>query len=420
MKRLLVLAAAVVLVVVAAANSRRESTPATDTVIPVEERNPWTNLRFNTDPTEFRFAVVSDRTGGHRARIFSQAVEQLNLMQPEFVLSVGDLIEGYSENPEKVAAEWKEFQGYVSRLQIPFFYVAGNHDVTNRFMETTWQDKFGRRYYSFLYRGVLFLCLWADDPPETGGHISDEQIAFAKATLEKHKDARWTVVSIHKPLWDQANIAKNNWLEVEKLLAGRNYTVFAGHVHRFQKFVRQGMNYYQLATTGGGSRLRGVPYGEFDHITWVTMKKDGPVLANLLLDGVYPEDMRRPVTSESGVVELGRKPTQPVTGRVLFEGTPAVGAEVVFHFIPAEGKRPIRAGDALVEGDGSFTLSTYAAFDGAPTGDYIVTVVPYQPPSGLPTKTDPIKLPETYGKPATSPLRAAVKVGKNEFTFELK
>lgn len=47
-------------------------------------------------------------------------------------------------------------------------------------------------------------------------------------------------------------------------------------------------------TRGGGSRLRGVRYGEFDHITWVTMKPDGPVLANLMLDGIYPEDMRLP------------------------------------------------------------------------------------------------------------------------------
>src|SRR5262249_23006814 len=67
--------------------------------VQVEERNPWTNLRLNNGPDTFSFAIVSDRTGGHRARIFSQAVEQLNLLQPQFVLSVGDLIEGYTEDP---------------------------------------------------------------------------------------------------------------------------------------------------------------------------------------------------------------------------------------------------------------------------------------------------------------------------------
>src|SRR5271154_6943319 len=104
------------------------------------------------------------------------------------------------------------------------------------------------------------------------------------------------MVGQEKPVWMQENLGTNGWLEIEKALAGRNYTVFAGHVHRYQKFVRQGMNYYQLATTGGGSRLRGVDYGEFDHLVWVTMKKSGPVLANIMLDGIYSEDLQVPQT----------------------------------------------------------------------------------------------------------------------------
>jgi serine/threonine-protein phosphatase CPPED1 len=78
---------------------------------------------------------------------------------------------------------------------------------------------------------------------------------------------------------------------MEKVLSGRSYTVFAGHEHSYRKFVRKGMNYYQLATTGGSSKLRGVQHGEFDHVVWVTMSKDGPILANLLLDGILPENL---------------------------------------------------------------------------------------------------------------------------------
>src|SRR5207244_7253318 len=76
-------------------------------------RNPWTHLRWNNDPDTFHFAIVSDRTGGHRARIFSQAVDQLNLLQPSFVVSVGDLIEGYTKDKAVLAEQWKEFHGYV-------------------------------------------------------------------------------------------------------------------------------------------------------------------------------------------------------------------------------------------------------------------------------------------------------------------
>src|SRR5882757_9685187 len=75
-----------------------------------DEQTPQSAARLNNAASTFQFAIVSDRTGGHRARVFSQAVEQLNLLQPEFVISVGDLIEGYSEDAPKIVNEWREFQ----------------------------------------------------------------------------------------------------------------------------------------------------------------------------------------------------------------------------------------------------------------------------------------------------------------------
>src|SRR5262249_41103986 len=146
----------------------------------------------------------------------------------------------------------------------------------------------------------------------------------------KNADVRWTVVLVHRPLWDQADLPRNGWAEVEKALNGRTYTVFAGHIHRFRKFVRQGQNYYQLATTGRSSRMRGLPYGEVDQIAWVTMKKDGPVIANILLDGVLTEDLRRPLTDEAGVPETNRKATHAARGKVWCDGAPAVGTLVTF------------------------------------------------------------------------------------------
>ena len=61
----------------------------------VQPLNPWNHLELNNDPDHFQFAIVSDRAGGHRPGVFMDAVNKLNLLQPEFVMSVGDLIEGY-------------------------------------------------------------------------------------------------------------------------------------------------------------------------------------------------------------------------------------------------------------------------------------------------------------------------------------
>src|SRR5262249_20692648 len=141
------------------------------------------------------------------------------------------------------------------------------------------------------FRGVLSLMLNAEDPPQGGGNLGRDQLAWARRTLIDSQGVRWTFVFLHRPLWDDDNSKANGWADVEQLLDGRRYTVFAGHEHRYQRFIRQGMNYYQLATTGGGSRLRRPRHREFDHFVWVTMKKDGPVVANVLLDGILPDSL---------------------------------------------------------------------------------------------------------------------------------
>lgn len=423
MKRIVLASCAVLLVLGAIALSSGQKLATGDVQTDVEGRNPWTHLRINNDPAVFHFAVVSDRTGGHRPRVFAQSVQQLNLLQPAFVVSVGDLIEGYAKEQAKVAAEWQEFDAYVNKLEMPFFYVAGNHDVSNPMQTKDWEGRYGRRYYHFLYRDVLFLAVCSDDPSETkeNPQLSQEQIAYFKRVLGANPRPRWTIVLVHKPMWTNKNIDTNGWLELEKLLAGRSYTVFAGHVHRFQKFVRQGQNYYQLATTGGSSKMRGLRYGEFDQFCWVTMKKDGPVLANLLLDGIYSEDMRLPASDEEGVPTNKRKPTFAVRGRVMVDGQPAQDALVAFYAPDAkDGKKLTRIADALTEADGSYVLSTYKANDGAPAGKYRVTIVQRDAPFDADGKASKNRLPALYATPTTSVLTVEVRDGPAEFNFDLK
>jgi len=252
--------------------------------------NPWTHLDINNNPDNFQFAIVADRTGEARAGIFEDAVGKLNLLGPEFVMSIGDLIEGYTEDRDELNEQWDEFDGIVNKLQMPFFYVVGNHDITNDVMLKNWNRHFGRMYYHFIYRNVLFLCLDSEDPPR--GHefsnFGDAQLEYFKNVLAKNADVRWTLVFLHQPMWEYGN--STNWAKMEELLSGRAYTVFAGHEHEYAKAVRDGQNYYRLATTGGASELTGLEDGSFDHIMWVTMTNEGPKVVNLMLDGIFDDD----------------------------------------------------------------------------------------------------------------------------------
>jgi hypothetical protein len=149
------------------------------------------------------------------------------------------------------------------------------------------------------------------------------------------------------------------------------------------------------------------------------MKKDGPVLANVMLDGILPEDLKKPITVEPGVLALERRSTQTVRGKLYYEGTPAPNAYLVFESKPEPGKRAVRA-DAFAEADGSFAMSTYTAFDGVPAGEYNVTVVWRKPFYTEAGQAGPNLLPDRYAKAATSGLTATVKSGVNEMIFELK
>ncbi len=312
-------------------------------------------------------------------------------MQPEFVLSVGDLIEGYSDKPAVIESMWKEFDSYLSKLTVPFFHVPGNHDTSNTAMTEHWKARFGKLYYHFVYKNVLFLCAHTEDYPagqKQATRISPEQTAYFAKVLEENKNVRHTIVAMHKPLWVQNNADEIGYTAFENLLLDRPYTVFAGHVHHYRKFVRHGRNYYQLATTGGGSKLRGIPYGEFDHITWITMKKESPVVANVLLNGILPEDLStvQPVAEEKGVEIKDRRETYQVTGRVLLNGKPLENAEVIFYYVvppdeqpKVKGAKQIRTSDGITNAQGEFTLSTYRMGDGTPKGEFLKST-----PSGKP------------------------------------
>lgn len=124
----------------------------------------------------------------------------------------------------------------------------------------------------------------------------------------------------------------------------------------------------------------------------------------------------------------GKPATVPVTGKVAFNKTTApAGALVVFH--PADDALEKRIGGkpfATVGEDGSFTLTTYAADDGAPEGDYGVTVEWRGKAKGVKLALGDggaggaLLVKEKYANPQKPILKATVKKGEpNTFAFEV-
>jgi hypothetical protein len=131
-------------------------------------------------------------------------------------------------------------------------------------------------------------------------------------------------------------------------------------------------------------------------------------------------------------------PVFPVTGKVTYKNAPVEGATV--RFLTLDGKT---GSSGKTDKEGKFSLTTYAANDGAAAGKHFVAITKteggtadqgsgdmasgnYVPPNEN-AKPTPIKelLPKKYGVHSnTNPLKAEVKEtkepGGNYFEFDLK
>ena len=125
--------------------------------------------------------------------------------------------------------------------------------------------------------------------------------------------------------------------------------------------------------------------------------------------------------------DSGRVSVYPVSGKVLHQGQPAAGANVIFHATDPSGNSssvPIPRG--TVRADGTFELSSYEEGDGAPAGTYDVTII--WPPVTADPNADPEsaggeadRLRGRYASPDTSGLSATVLEAKTQLEpFELE
>ncbi|MEP4485535.1 metallophosphoesterase family protein [Marinobacter alexandrii] len=270
----------------------------------------------HVDDELIRFAIIADLTGGERPGVLRVAAEGIRAMRPDFIMSVGDLIEGGTVSLDQMDGEWTAFQKNLANDEIDFYPVVGNHDISNVAMRHWYERAVAPRYYHFTYKNALFLVLDTEDfsdqffgelqekrdmalevykqnpadfaqteyakmPERAFGIISDAQVTYALNAIEENKNARWTFIFMHKPVWKDKNDV--NFKKIEAALSGSRYTVFNGHVHGYEYNNRFGQDYIQLATTGGEMIKSSAK--NMDHIMWVSLG-DQPAYLNIKLQGI--------------------------------------------------------------------------------------------------------------------------------------
>ncbi len=318
------------------------------------ERMPIVERPFSDDPDKFSFAIIGDKTGGGLDKwpVFDRAIDEINVLKPDFAIMVGDLIQGDTRDPEQLAAEWKEFWQHESDLIVPFLSLPGNHDITNPVMYQYWQEHLGRTYSAFRYKNCLFIMLnteeWhhplqAEEWDWEKGWFGEAQTQYVKDELAQHPDVRHTFVMLHRPVWLYEN---SGWEQIEEALGDRAYTVFAGHYHNLTLHTRNDHRYFVLSATGGGLTPQEAPEaGAFDHYSIVTVDSENVDVAIVKPGNIYPADISTATFKESLANLLTFKPhfnidnTQPLSNgnlEISLENTLEKQLEVEIAFHPSE------------------------------------------------------------------------------------
>jgi predicted phosphodiesterase len=276
----------------------------------------------------FHFAVLSDRTGGHIEGVYPRVIEEIARLNPDFVVTVGDHIEGYGDDMTLANAQWDTIIAFFERLECPVYVTPGNHDIWSDDSEEVWRERVGvEPYYSFEHEGTHFAVL-DNSRLESWSDAEAGQLEWLRADLEQADGSDNVFVFAHKPLWTQT-LALGESDPLHDILAAHNVDVhFTGHVHHYFSAEYDGVSYISMGSSGGdmGVSASSEPRGQFFQFGWVTVDEDRYEVAVVELGGVHGPD----VSTLSVQEEIGRAEGEYIRAEpIVLEGADEVDGEII-------------------------------------------------------------------------------------------
>lgn len=225
---------------------------------------------YTSSGDEFHFAILGDRTGGAVPGVYEEAWREINRDHPDFVISVGDTIEG--GNDLTVDTEWQQ----IMRMLAPYrryrlFLTPGNHDVWSVASAQAF-EKYSKHplHYSFDYKQAHFTVL----DNSRSDRMPAEELAYLQKDLQIHEKQPVKFIFSHRPSWILQIVLANPDFPLHRLAKryGVKY-VIAGHLHEMLHFDLDGITYLSIASSGGHLRsAKRYEDGWFFQHTFVTVK----------------------------------------------------------------------------------------------------------------------------------------------------
>jgi len=232
------------------------------------------------DEESFTFVFMTDihlQPEKNAVEGFNQAIDTINNLNPDFVITGGDLVmDVLSQDFKRSEMLFDLYKKSQNRLNMPVYNTIGNHEIFGIYEESgirndhpeygekMFEKRIGERYYSFDHKGWHFMIL--DGIEDTGessyiGKIDSLQMNWIKSDLEKLNSETPIVVSVHIPFitsvtqLEKGALEPNrkttvitNSKEVLKLFDPYNLKlVLQGHLHFLEDIYAKGTHF----VTGG-------------------------------------------------------------------------------------------------------------------------------------------------------------------------
>ncbi|MFO7524736.1 MAG: metallophosphoesterase [Ignavibacteriaceae bacterium] len=224
---------------------------------------------FNDDSAQFTFIFITDihlQPERNAVEGFKKAIDEINKINPDFVITGGDLIyDALGVSYERADSLFNLYNETISLINSPVYNTIGNHEifgwneksqvsrVHSEFGKKMYQNRIEKTYYSFDHKGVRFFILDSiEEVPEGGkyfGFVNDEQVEWLKQELIEIDSLTPIIFSTHIPFIttfsqikagsqkeNERGLVIENSKEVLDLFTGHNLKlVLQGHLHYFEE-----------------------------------------------------------------------------------------------------------------------------------------------------------------------------------------
>ncbi|MCK4466208.1 MAG: metallophosphoesterase [Bacteroidales bacterium] len=234
----------------------------------------------NSSENTFSFAFLTDihlQPEKNAVEGFQQAIDTLNKLKPDFVITGGDLImDALAQTEGRADTLYNLYLEAIKEIDMPIYNTIGNHELFGIYEKSgidpshelygdkMFINRIGEKHYAFNHKGWRFYILDAIDETEERtyyGHIDQEQMDWLKQDLNSVDKNTPIVISVHIPFITvqtqllQGSLAPNgpggvitNSQEVLELFNDHNLKlVLQGHLHFLEDIYAQGIHFI----TGG-------------------------------------------------------------------------------------------------------------------------------------------------------------------------